>query len=98
MYPVCAMQSSAVTVSARCPCWPPLIFDVMDAAFPLTGKCSSIRSSLVNSPPILGSIRVRKSMKTPLTLIVVPIMLHCTLGGHGGGFFPWKNLYNMLNW
>ena len=51
---------------------------------------------LVGSPPILLSIGVGKSARTPLTLDVSPSMASCALVRLYGGFVPWGNLYNLL--
>ena len=68
----------------------------MDAVFPLIIRCILIKASLVDSLSILGSIGIRKSTRNPLTLIVVPATLSCTLVGIDGGFFPCDNSSNML--
>ena len=95
-YPVYDMYSLDVIVIARCPCRPPPIFDAIDAAFPLSDQCRSIRASPVGSLTILGSMGVRTYVRTPLTLIFAPNILSCALGGIDGGFVPWDNLSNLL--
>ena len=87
------MYSSAVIISARCLCRPPLRFDATDAAFPLINQCISINTSFVGSPPTFGRMGVRKYMSTLSTLLVSPTILSCTLVGIYGS---WDNLSNVL--
>ena len=63
----------------------------MDATFLLINICSLIRASIVGSPPILGSIGVRKSARTPSAVLVSPNILSFTLGGIDGGFVHQDN-------
>ena len=91
-----ALYSSAVIVSARWPCRPPLRFNATDDVFPLTNRCRSISPSCVNSPSIFIRIGVRKSARTLSTLLIAPAILSHTLVGIDGGFFPWYNLSNLL--
>ena len=45
---------------------------------------------------ILGSIGIKKSMRTPLTLFAIPTMLSWYFGELNGGLVPWDNLSNPL--
>ena len=65
-------------------------------AFLLTNRCKSISSSLVDSSDFFGSMDVRKSVRNPLSLLVVPSIMSRTIGGIDGGFVPWEKLSNML--
>ena len=73
-------------VSEVCQFWLPPRFNATDTTFPLMSRCISIGDSLVGSPPIFGIIGVKKSARTTLTLLVVPAIFSCNLGGLGGGF------------
>ena len=72
------------------------MFDAMDAVFILINRYNLIRASHIRFTTILGSIGVGKSARTPLTMLVVPVIFSCTLGGIDGGFVPCDNLCNML--
>ena len=91
-----ALYSSAVIVSARWPCRPPLRFNTTDDVFPLTNRCRSISPSLGSSPSIFGKIGFRKSARTPLNLLVAPSISSCTLVGIDVGFVLWDNSSNLL--
>ena len=68
----------------------------MDAAFPLTHQCKLINASLVSSPPILVSMGVRKSMRTPLALLVSPVIMFHTIGGLDSELVSRDKYSNML--
>ena len=93
---VYSMCSSAVIVSTRCPCRPPLRFDATDAAFLLINHCISISPSLVGSLFIFISMGVRKSARSPSPVLVAPAVQSLSLVGLDGRFVPWDNLSKLL--
>ena len=83
-------------VIVRCVRRPLPRLDAAYATFPLINQYSSIRDYFVGYPPILVSIGLRKAVRNPLTMIVVPAILSCPLGGINGGFVSWLKLSNLL--
>ena len=71
-------------------------FDNTYAAFLLTNLCNFISLYIVGSPVIFWRLGVRKSVRTPLTLLVVPTMMSLTLVGIDDGFVPWEHSSNLL--
>ena len=53
--------------------------------------------SLVGYSPIFGRIGVRKSVRTPKTLVFAIVVTPCALVGMYGGFIPWDNSTNLFN-
>ena len=94
--PICVLYSSAFIVSARYPCWPPLIFDATDAVFPPTNKFILISPSFVGSIPIFRRVGVGKYAINPLALLVAPEISAHTFVGIDGRIVLWDSLSNPL--
>ena len=54
------------------------MLDATEATFDMSSRIILMRSSLIVFPTILGSIGVRKSLRTPLTLVVYPDTALCS--------------------
>ena len=94
--PVCAVDYVIIIIHARCPCQSSPRFDDTDAAFLMTNWYKLISPFLFGFSSIFGRLGVRKSLRTPLTLLVSTSIIYRTLGGIKGGFVPWDNSYNLF--